>query len=71
MKNFSEGVLFYTCGKVKIAFPEQDIVCRWCTLLTPDYRMDRAICKQTGEIIPAPDYMRGARCPIVFEEGDG
>ena len=68
MKHFPNGVAFYTSGQMQINFPENDCVCRHCICLQNDYNLDRAKCLRTGEIIPAPDYMRGHSCPIVFEE---
>lgn len=66
MKNFHNGVSYYTSGLVPIHFPENDVVCRHCIMLGNDYGVGRVKCLSTGEIIPAPDYMRGQLCPITF-----
>ena len=68
MNGFRDGVAYYTTGTVEIYSPEGETVCRHCILLKDDYKLDRAICLRTGEIIPAPDYMRGRECPVKLEE---
>lgn len=44
MKDFSRGVSYYTGGMVHIAFPEDDICCRWCPLMGMELKIDRAYC---------------------------
>lgn len=68
MKDFRGGVDYYTRRTLTVAFPEDDVVCHWCPLLSNDYKLGRARCLHTGEIIPAPGEMRGDRCPMTGEE---
>jgi hypothetical protein len=63
---FENGVAFFTTGTVSIPFPEDDTVCHWCPLLENEYKMERARCRRTGEIIIAPNFMRGQFCPMKF-----
>lgn len=70
MARFDNGVSYFTEGTVTLFFPEDLTVCRWCPLLYNDYNLSRAKCLRTGEIIPAPDDMRGQFCPIEWSEKD-
>lgn len=65
---FTNGVAFYTEGTVTLYFPEFETVCRHCILLEHDYKLERVRCRRTGEIIPAPDVMRGQFCPVKFRK---
>lgn len=67
MKDFRNGVSYYTHGTVSIGFPEGDVVCHWCPLLGMEYKQNRAYCRKTGEYIPAPDNDIGLHCPIIIE----
>lgn len=58
---------YYTGGMVPIAFPEDDICCRWCPLLGTELKVDRNYCKKTGEYLVAPNFIIGANCPIIFD----
>lgn len=68
MKKFNNGVAWFTRATVDLWFPEDQTVCRHCALLHNDYGLSRAFCVRTGEIIPAPDAMRGQFCPLKWEE---
>lgn len=48
-------------------FPEGERVCANCPLLN-EYPWHRCTCSITGEIIPHETSMRGAECPLEFEE---
>lgn len=67
MKNFYNGVSYYTKASVQIGFPEDDLCCRWCPLMGSEYRPNREYCKKTGEILLAPEHTIGENCPLIFE----
>ena len=66
MKDFSKGVSYYTSGTVDISFPEDDVCCHWCPLMSSEYKPDRAYCRKTGEYLLAPKYTVGESCPLKF-----
>lgn len=67
MKDFSRGVSYYTKASVEIGFPENDICCHWCPLMTRDPNL-RDVCSKTGEILLASKHSIGFNCPLKFEE---
>jgi hypothetical protein len=67
MKDFSRGVSYYTKATVEIGFPEDDVVCHWCPLMTRDPNR-RDVCGKTGEILLAPKHSTGFSCPLRFKE---
>ena len=69
-KTFNNGVGFYTEATMTVNFPEDDICCHWCPLLDREFadRDVRYVCKRTGEIVPAPSFMIGHSCPLVFQQ---
>lgn len=67
MKDLSRGVSYYTKGTVEVGFPEDDICCRWCPLMSVEIKTDRHYCRKTGEYLLAKDFYVGANCPIRFE----
>lgn len=71
MKDFPNGVRFFTKATVEIGFPETDICCYRCVLMTTDPGSKRERCSKTGEILIAPKHTIGYNCPLCFaEEGD-
>ena len=68
MKEFRNGVRFYTKASVEIGFPEDDLCCHWCPFLTNDYKLNRERCGKTGEVLIAPLHGLGYFCPLKFEE---
>ena len=66
MKEFYNGVGYYTKATVEIGFPEDDICCHWCPLMASEYKPDRAYCKKTGEYLLAPKHTIGVNCPLNF-----
>ena len=66
MKPFHNGVSYYTKATVQIGFPEDDICCQWCPLMTRDPNL-RDVCGKTGEILLAPKHTIGMDCPLKFE----
>ena len=67
MKDFSNGVSYYTKATAVIGFPMDDVVCHWCPLMTRDPNL-RDVCGKTGEILLAPKHSIGFNCPLKFEE---
>lgn len=68
MKQFPNGVKFYTEATCTVFFPENDICCHWCHLLRMESRTDRYYCSMTGEYIPVPQVYTGHRCPLEFKK---
>jgi hypothetical protein len=67
MKEFRNGVGWYTKSTVQIGFPEDDVCCHWCPLMTRDPNL-RDVCGKTGEILLAPKHTIGMNCPLNFEK---
>lgn len=67
MKEFRNGVSYYTKAVVEIGFPEDDICCHWCPLMTRDPNL-RDICSKTGEILLASKHSIGYDCPLNFKK---
>ena len=67
MKDFSRGVSYYTKATLEIGFPEDDVVCYWCPLMTRAPNL-RDVCGKTGEILLAPNHSTGFNCPLRFKE---
>lgn len=65
MKSFDKGVYYYTKATAVIGFPEDDVCCHWCPLMTRDPNL-RDICSKTGEILLAPRHAIGCNCPLNF-----
>lgn len=70
MKDFKDGVSYYTKSTVDIFFPEDDVCCHWCPMLGIESKSDRAYCRRTGEYLTAPKFGIGLRCPLKFKEND-
>ena len=70
MKDFSRGVSYYTTATVEVGFPEDDICCYRCLLMTTDYGSKRERCSKTGEILIAPKITIGYDCPLNFHKED-
>lgn len=68
MKDFRNGVRYYTKAKVEIGFPEDDVNCYRCPLMTTDYGSKRERCSKTGELLVSPMHTIGFDCPLVFEK---
>lgn len=66
MKEFRNGVSYYTKATVEIGFPEDDVCCHWCPLMTRDPNL-RDVCSKTGEILLATKHCIGVNCPLKFE----
>lgn len=68
MKDFRNGVRYYTKATVEIGFPEEDICCYRCPLMTTDYGSKRERCTKTGEILISPMHSIGFDCPLKFKK---
>lgn len=66
MKDFSRGVSYYTKATAEIVFPEDDVCCAWCPLMSRDPNL-RDVCGKTGEILLSPKHTIGMDCPLKFE----
>ena len=66
MKQFDNGVRYYTKSVVEIGFPEDDVCCYRCPLMGKDLGVDREVCRRTGEILPSPRHTIGYNCPLRF-----
>lgn len=69
MKTFDRGVSYYTRATAEIGFPEDDVCCHWCPLMTRDPNL-RDVCGKTGEILLAPKHTIGVNCPLKFNGGE-
>jgi hypothetical protein len=67
MKDFHNGVSYYTKATVEVGFPENDVCCHWCPLMTRDPNL-RDVCGKTGEILLAPKHCIGFNCPLIFKD---
>ena len=72
MKDFRNGVRYYTEARCAVFFPEDDICCYRCVLMGNDYGSKREVCRRTGELLVAPMVTIGEHCPLLFvmEEND-
>ncbi len=62
---FDNGISWYTVGSVslKIAFPEDDIKCKWCPHLRADEANGRHFCRLTGSVLYSINILADD-CPI-------
>lgn len=67
MKEFRNGVRYYTSSTVDISFPEDDVCCYRCPLMGTEYKPNREYCRRTGEYLPSPMHTIGFDCPLKFE----
>ena len=66
MKDFHNGVGYFTKAYAEVGFPEDDVCCYWCPLMTRDPNL-RDICSKTGEILIGAKHTIGYQCPLKFE----
>lgn len=64
MKNFKNGVAYYTKATVEVGFPEDRVCCDLCPLLETYARKQ---CRRTGEYL-ADTRGIGYYCPLEFKE---
>ena len=70
MKDFINGVRYYTKGTLEVSFPEEDVCCYRCPLMSVDYGSKRERCSRTGELLVNPYHDIGYDCPLKFIEED-
>lgn len=70
MKNFENGVRYYSIATCTVGFPEDDICCFRCPLMGIESQSGREYCRKTGEYLPAPRHIVGLKCPLDFETGE-
>ena len=70
MKSFECGVTYYTRGTatIEVFFPEDRVVCQWCSHCRYEEGLKRWKCLLTGEYLVNPFASRGNKCPIVIEK---
>ena len=68
MKQFPNGVRYYTRSTVDVCFPEDDICCHHCPMMGIEMASSREYCRRTGEYLIAPKHMIGDICPLRFEK---
>jgi hypothetical protein len=68
MKDFINGVRFYTKATIELGFPEDDVCCYRCPLMSTDYGSKRERCGKTGELLVNPRYDIGYDCPLKFKD---
>ena len=58
MADFKSGVSYYTKGQaiITVAFPENDVCCRWCPFCYEEKGLARSRCKLTNDIIYAAEF---------------
>ena len=69
MARFDKGILWYTTAiaNIAVAFPEDDIKCRWCRFLRADEANNRHFCRLTDDVLYSIEIIADS-CPLVFEE---
>ena len=67
MGRFDKGVTFYTFAEVtvQLAFPEDEVKCKWCPFLKHYDGIDRDRCERTNEIIFSREFI-GMKCPLTI-----
>lgn len=68
MKQFRNGVSYYTPATCTVYFPEDDLVCMRCPLMANEYKPDRDYCRLTGEYLLAARDTIGQQCPLIFNK---
>ena len=67
MGKWDKGVDSYTFAEVtiRIAFPGDEVKCKWCPLLIHYDSLDRDKCSQTNEILFSREII-GHNCPLTI-----
>ena len=67
MARFDKGILWYTKAtcNITVAFPEDDVKCKWCPHLRADESNDRHFCRLTGGIVYSKEILADD-CPLEF-----
>jgi hypothetical protein len=66
-KRFDNGVTSYTFADctVQVAFPEDEVKCKWCRFMTHNDGLDRDKCFLTGDILYSREII-GHNCPLTI-----
>ena len=67
MGKFDNGILTYTFAEVtiQVAFPEDEVKCKWCRFLRHYDGLNRNKCSLTEEILPTIELI-GLNCPLTI-----
>lgn len=67
MKDFRQGVKFYTKAKLnfEFGFPEKETVCGFCPFVKNEYGLNRHRCLVTNNLIYSLDN-REKDCPLII-----
>jgi hypothetical protein len=71
MGRFDRGVRYYTKAELTmtIGFPEDDIRCQWCPMLSWNDSLKIGRCRATDKVIYSPFWL-SPDCPLIFKESD-
>lgn len=66
MGRFDKGVTSYTFAEatIQVAFPEDEVKCRWCPYIRHYDGIDRDKCALTEEILFSREII-GYKCPLT------
>lgn len=66
MGKFDKGVTSYTFAEatIQVAFPEDDVKCRWCPFLRHNDGLNRDKCGLTERILFSTEII-GHECPLT------
>ena len=66
MGRFDRGVTSYTFAEatIQVAFPEDDVKCKWCPFIRHYDGLNRDNCSLTHDILFSTELI-GQRCPLT------
>ena len=67
MARFDKGVTSYTFAEttIQVAFPEDEVKCKWCPFIKHYDSLDRDKCGLTEEILFSKEII-GQHCPLTI-----
>ena len=67
MGRFDRGVTSYTFAEctIQVAFPEDEVKCKWCPFIKHYDSIDRDKCSLTEEILFSKEII-GHKCPLTI-----
>jgi len=67
MGRFDKGVTSYTFAEttIQVAFPEEEVKCKWCPFLRHYDGLDRDKCGLTEDILFSKEII-GCNCPLTI-----
>ena len=68
MKEFSNGVRYYTFATLKVGFPEGVKACRFCPMMDTERGTNRPVCRRTHEYLVDPETDIGSECRLEFDK---